>query len=95
LRQTITNGGFNTIVSFVLAVDLKLYYVMNYNGKNVLVYNENWEYQRTITHPSNEYPLNGPTYSININGSINVTANEVINKYDSYFNLTKQVNSLG
>ncbi len=68
---------------------------MNYFGYNVLVYNENWEYQRTINPPSNEYPSTGPQYSININGSIYVTSYDVINKYDNYLNLTKQVNSLG
>jgi hypothetical protein len=68
---------------------------MDYLGKNVFVYNENWEYQRTITRPSNEFPNYGPHYSININGSIYVTANFVINKYDSYFSLIKQINSTG
>jgi hypothetical protein len=68
---------------------------MNYVGYNVLVYNENWEYQRTINPPSNEYPSTGPTYSININGSIYVTADIVINKYDSYLSLKKQVSSPG
>ena len=68
---------------------------MNYVGYNVLVYNENWEYQRTINPPSNEYPSTGPTYSISINGSIYVTAENVTNKYDKYLNLTKQINSPG
>jgi hypothetical protein len=75
--------------------DLKLYYVMEYIGKNIFVYNEYWEYQRTITPPSNEYPSSGPIYSININGSIFVTSSNVINKYDNYLNLTKQVSSPG
>jgi len=95
LRQNITNSKFSSLASFVSAVNPQLYYEMEYYGKNIFVYDENWEYQRTITHPSNEYLLNGPTYSININGSINVTANEVVNKYDNYFNLTKRVNSPG
>ena len=57
----------------------------------MFVYNEFWEYQRTIAPPSSEYPYyNGPTYSININGVIFVTANGVLNKYDKYLNLTKQ-----
>jgi hypothetical protein len=68
---------------------------MDYNGKNIFVYNEYWEYQRTITPPSNEFPSYGPIYSININGSIYVTANDVINKYDSYLSLKKQVSSPG
>ncbi len=68
---------------------------MNYFGKNVFVYNENWEYQRTITPSSNEFPSYGPIYSNNINGLIYVTAENVINKYDSYFSLTKQVSSPG
>ena len=68
---------------------------MNYGSKNVFVYNENWEYQRTLTPPSNEFPSYGPIYSININGSIYVTADIVINKYDSYLSLKKQVSSPG
>ena len=95
MRQTITNNNFNEIRSFVSVEDLKLYYVMDYLGNKVFVYNENWEYQRTITPPSNEYPSSGPIYSININGSIFVTSSNVINKYDNYLNLTKQVSSPG
>ena len=77
------------------AVDLQLYYITDYNAESILVLNENWVYQRTINHPSNEYPSTGPTYSISINGSIYVTAENVTNKYDKYLNLTKQINSPG
>ena len=66
---------------------------MNFFPKNILVYNENWEYQRTITLPNAEYPINGPTYSININGVINITSTNVINNFNKYVNLTKQANS--
>jgi hypothetical protein len=79
----------------VSAVDLQLYYITDYNAESILVLNENWVYQRTINHPSNEYPSTGPTYSISINGSIYVTAENVTNKYDKYLNLTKQINSPG
>jgi hypothetical protein len=68
---------------------------MDYGGNKVFVFNENWEYQRTLTPPSNEFPSSGPTYSIKINGSIYVTLDGVINKYDSYFSLIKQVSSSG
>jgi hypothetical protein len=62
---------------------------MNYYRGNIYVYNENWEYQRTITAD------NRPTHSIYINGSIYATADDVINKYDKYLNLIKQINSTG
>jgi hypothetical protein len=64
---------------------------MNYYGKNIFVYNEYWEYERTITPSSVEYPNDGPTYSINVNGMIYVATNHVINKYDKNFNLLNQV----
>ena len=97
MRQQITNTAFNLLHSFVSVIELipQLYYVMNYYKRNIIVYNEYWEYQRTITLSSTEYPINGPTFSININGSIFVTGNNVINKYDKYFNLTKKISFSG
>jgi hypothetical protein len=95
LRQNIAFTGYSTLISFVSAVDPQLYYIMDFLAISIHVCNENWEYQRTITPPSNEYPTSGPAYSININGSIYVTADDVINKYDKYLNLTKQVSSYG
>jgi hypothetical protein len=91
LRQIISNSDFNVSHSFlsVLEMNPPLYYVMNYNGKSILVYNEFWEYQRKI---SISY---SPTYSINVNGVIYVTSGNLINKYDKYFNLTKQLNTPG
>jgi len=68
---------------------------MDYGAESILVFNENWVYQRTITTSSNGYPLYRPVYSININGSIYVTGVDVINKYDSYLSLKKQVSSPG
>ena len=68
---------------------------MNYNGLNFLVFNKYWEYERTITPRNGEYPSYGPTYSLNLNGVIYVGSNDVINKYDKYLNLTKQVSSAG
>ncbi len=68
---------------------------MNCYGKNIFVYNEYWEYDRTITPSSVEYPYAGPTYSINVNGMIYVATNDVINKYDKYLNLLNQVNCTG
>ena len=62
---------------------------MNYDEKNVYVYNEYWDYQRTIKIANN------PSYSLNLNGVIYVAANDVINKYDKYLNLTKQVSFSG
>ena len=58
------------------------------NG-NILVYDENWEYQRTIT------PASNPAFSININGSIYIALDNIIQKYDKYLNVTKQVNVSG
>jgi hypothetical protein len=95
LRQTITNTGFNLVHCFVSALDLKLFFVSNYNGKNIYVYNEYWEYQRTITPGIYEYPISGPTNSMNINGSIYILTDNVINKYDSNFILIKQFNISG
>jgi hypothetical protein len=68
---------------------------MDYGAESILVFNENWVYQGTITTSSNGYPLYRPVYSININGSIYVTGVDVINKYDSYLSLKKQVSSPG
>ena len=62
---------------------------MNYIAGNILVYNENWEYQRKITLAS------FPAFSININGSIYITLDNIIQKYDKYLNVTKQVNVSG
>jgi hypothetical protein len=76
---------------FVGELNPPLYYVMNYIGKNIFVYNEYWEYQRTITPPNVEYASSGPTYSLNDNGNIYIAADNVINKYDKYLNLSNQV----
>ncbi len=64
---------------------------MNSNEKSIHVFNEYWEYQRTIFPPSNEYLYNGPVASIYVNGSIYVSSGSLLNKYDKYLNLTKQV----
>ena len=93
LCQSITNSNFYVLHSVVSVTQINppLHYVMSWGEKKVYVYNENWEFQRILSPSSLEYPFNGPTYSININGVIYVTANSVINKYDKYLNLTKQV----
>jgi hypothetical protein len=95
LRKNITNTDLREIISFVSVVDQQLYYIMDFTQISIFVYNETWKYQRTIIPSSNEYLLYGPAYSIYINGSIYVTGNNVINKYDSYLNLTKHVDSFG
>ncbi len=64
-----------------------IYYVMNYDGKNIFVYNEYWEYQKTI---SVSYK---PSYSINNNGSIYVTTDFKMFKYDKDFNEINQKNT--
>jgi DNA-binding beta-propeller fold protein YncE len=93
LRQSIINSNFNVLHSVVSVtqINLPLYYVMSWGENKVYVYNEYWEFQRILSPSSLEYPFYGPTYSININGMIYVTANSVINKYDKYLTLTKQV----
>jgi hypothetical protein len=75
----------------VSAVDSQLHYITDLTAISIFVYNENWEYQRTIAPPSNEYLSLGPLYSININGSIYVTVDDVIYKNDNYLSLIKQI----
>jgi hypothetical protein len=89
LRQTITNN-INFAHSFLSIVEINppLYYVMNYDQLNILVYNESWEYQRTYPIIKNNFL---PSYSININGTIYIAGNFEVQKYDKYLNLTKQV----
>lgn len=67
LRQTIKNNT-NFVHSFLSIVEMNppLYYVMNHIPLNILVYNENWEYQRTNPTRNTFYP----TFSINVNGTI-------------------------
>jgi hypothetical protein len=60
---------------------------MNYNQLNILVYNENWEYQRT--YPTVNYFH--PTYSMNVNGVIYIAGFFGIQKYDMYLNLILEV----
>ena len=93
LCLSITNSNFYVLHSVVSVEQINppLYYVMSWGEKKVYAYSENWEFQSIVTPSSQEYPFDGPTYSININGVIYVTANSVINKYDKYLNLTKQV----
>ena len=50
----------------------KVFYFMNYQSKQVEVYNENWKYQET------KNLLFRPTYSINNNGVIYVTTDDQI-----------------
>jgi hypothetical protein len=64
-----------------------IYYVLNHYGMNIFVYNEYWEYQRTISFSYS------PSYSINNNGSKYVTTDSSIYKYDKYLTLTKQTDS--
>jgi hypothetical protein len=68
---------------------------MNYLGMNVFVYNEYWEYQRTINIVNTGYISNSPSYALNVNGTIYMQHNAAINKYDKYLNFTKQVSSPG
>jgi hypothetical protein len=92
LRQTIKNNT-NFVHSFLSIVEMNppLYYVMNYNQKNILVYNETWDYQTTFTLNNNSFY---PSYSININGTIYISGSSGIHKYDKYINLTKTVRFL-
>ncbi len=87
LRQTITNN-INLAHSFLSIVEMNppLYYVMNFWSRNVLVYNESWEYQRTYPIINNSLL---PSYSININGTIYIAGDFGVQKYDKYLNLTK------
>jgi hypothetical protein len=88
LRQTITNNT-NLFHSFLSIVEINppLYYVMNFLQKSILVYNENWDYQRTYPTRNIVYP----TYSININGTIYTSGDYGVQKYDMYLNFIKQV----
>jgi hypothetical protein len=86
LRQTITNN-ISLAHSFLSIVDPPLYYVMNFNQKNILVYNESWEYQRTFTL-NNSFD---PTNSIKINGTIYIAGDFGIQEYGIYLNFKKQV----
>jgi hypothetical protein len=91
-RQAISNNiGFAHSFVAIVEMNAPLYYVMNYNQLNILVYNENWGYQRT-------FKINNsflPTYSIDINGVIYIAGSFGIQKYDKYLNLTKEVLSFG
>jgi hypothetical protein len=86
LRQSIQEKILSGVTSFVSVAQINppVYYVMNYLGKNIHVYNEFWEFQRTI---SVSYK---PSYSINNNGVIYVTTDFSIYKYDKYLNLIKK-----
>jgi hypothetical protein len=95
LRRIIGNNKFDLLHSFSSVVDPELYYVMNFKGKNIIVFDENWGSQRIITPPSTEYPIFGPAFSMNINGLIYASSDDIINKYDKNFNLIKQINSSG
>jgi hypothetical protein len=87
-RQAISNNiGFAHSFVAIVEMNAPLYYVMNYNQLNILVYNENWGYQRTFKI-NNSF---SPTYSININGIIYIAGSFGIQKYDKYLNLTKGV----
>ena len=68
---------------------------MEFERSNTFVYNEFWEYQRTSNNTSSEYPRFGAAYSLNINETIYITTDNVINKYDKNFNLIKQINCSG
>jgi hypothetical protein len=81
LRQTITsNTDFPHSFVSILEMNPPLYYVMNHNQLNILVYNENWDYQRTYTI-INHF---NPTYSINVNGIIYIAGFFGIQKYNKY-----------
>jgi hypothetical protein len=58
---------------------------MNCFNLSILVYNENWDYQRTFTLNNSFHP----TFSININGTIYIAGDFGVQKYDKYLNLTK------
>jgi hypothetical protein len=88
LRQTITNN-LDLAGCFLSLVEMNppLYYVMNFNQNNILVYNENWEYQGT--YPTKNYFR--PSYSININGVIYIATDRAIQKYDMLLNFIKEI----
>ena len=70
-----------------------MYYVFNFYKRNVVTYNEFWEYQREQTQ--SDFSIFGPLYSIYANDQIYTTGNGVINKYDKYLNLTTKSNESG
>ena len=86
LRQTITtyDGQSFFLIQNFLSVDA-MYYVFQYHGSIVIVYNEHWEYQRSVLLPQ------APTSSILANGQI-YTSNSNIIKYDKYLNITAHSN---
>ena len=78
------NGiSFNLAHSYI-SVDA-MFYVFDYLKRNIVIYNEYWEYQRDEFHL--DYSTNGPGYSVYVNGKIYITGDEIINIYDKYLNL--------
>ena len=65
------------------------YYVFDYNTRNVIIFNEFWEYQRTITLLSN------PKYSVYANDEIYVSYYTLVGKYDKDLNFLFQSNAYG
>ena len=88
LRHRLANSYYNYIYdsfSFLSINDANTttYYVFQYLGINILAFNENWEYQKTIGMDKK------PTYTVLANDQIYVACDRVIFKYD------KQMNKIG
>ncbi len=64
----------------IVEVSPPVFYVFDYWTNNAIVYNEYWEYQRTINLGF------FPSYSINVNGTIYVTSDGLVRKLNASLN---------
>ena len=85
LQKNITSYNGQTFSGLISFFPLNsVYYVFQYDGMNALVYNEFWEYQRTVPL------LNRPKIAIYEKDELYITSDFDTNKYDKYLNLTFQ-----
>jgi hypothetical protein len=71
----------------ILEISPPFFYVFDFNGRTANVYNEYWEYQRSIALGFE------PSYSINVNGTIYVATSGLVRKFNANLNTITSLTS--
>jgi hypothetical protein len=88
-RHKIDSVGFNDSYSFISIIDATnttFYYVFQFSSDEILIFNEKWVYQKSVS-------LAKSTYAIEVETELFVTADGVFYKTDRNLNVMKMFNS--
>ena len=80
--------NFTNLFGFGYLVDSNTtYYVLEWSGNRIIIYNSNWQY---LTFKS----LNRPAHMITINSNLYISGDQNVYKTDKYLNIISQYNNV-